>query len=152
MDKKDIGSRVRVIAVDVRGTLIDPYDDIEIDLELAGSLWQFVSDGGHIGVITATSIKSLQTLMIPQLMSSISISALNSDLLDRLVFYVDSGTAAYRLNADGNPVAIEGFPFISFSQTQVDAIIDVIRLTRQKFIWPNAVWKVKAGQVNYYCG
>lgn len=59
-------SNSKVLAVDVRGTLIDPYEDIVMDQKIAASLWQFMRAGGLVGVITATSLKSLELLVIPQ--------------------------------------------------------------------------------------
>lgn len=144
--------KINVIAVDVRGTLIDPYEDLVMGLEISNCLWKFVNGGGFVGVITATSLKSLQTLMIPQLLTSLSILKFNSDLLAQFVFYVDSGTAAYRLNTNGNPIAVENYPFISFNENQVNLIIESIKLACRDFPWAEAVWKIKAGQVNYYCG
>ena len=142
----------KVLAVDVRGTLIDPHEDKIMNPELATSLWRFVRVGGVVGIVTATSLKSLEMLVIPQLISSLKNVNDNSHLLSRFFLYVDSGTAAYMLGIQGRPIELSDYQFVSFSHTQVNQVIEMIKLSCRTFPWSRAVWKIKPGQINYYCG
>lgn len=85
-------------------------------------------------------------------MSSTKILAEDPHLRDRLILYVDRSTAAYTLEAEGKPVPLSGYQFLYFSERQVNEVLEGIRLSCRAFRWSRPVWKVKPGQINYYCG
>ncbi|HVT13115.1 MAG TPA: hypothetical protein VHE55_12700 [Fimbriimonadaceae bacterium] len=142
----------KALALDVRGTLIDPVHDIPMSPDLASSLVRLSCDGIKIGIVTATSLASLQTLIVPCLVTaSIQLQAPH-EWSNPFLVYVDSGTAAYSLDADGTPRKMAEYEFQSFKDEEVHAILKVLDSVCSRLRWPKPLWKVKPGQINFYCG
>jgi hypothetical protein len=139
--------RFEAVVLDVRGTLIDPVLDTPVSNNLIRSVLHLLRGHCAVSVNTATSIRSLQTLLLAPLCSEITDTA----CLSGASLYVDSSTAAYYLSEGGAALPLPGFEFLRFTESELDGICKAMSQVISEF-GLDAVHKVKAGQVNFYCG
>ena len=137
------------LILDVRGTLVDPVEDAPMSAELSALLCRVLKSGVVVALNTATSITSLQTLVLQPLLDVVDCDL--STVEQNLVTYVDSSTAAYVLAA-GRIQALPDFEFLHFSETELATSLSVIDQANRKFSLGDPPQKVKNGQVNFYCG
>jgi hypothetical protein len=142
------GRRVRAVVLDVRGTLIHPVLDEPVSSQLIALLHQLLRANVIVAVNTATSIQSLQGLLLAPLHSGVT----DVSVLAKLVLYVDSSTAAYRINATGDSVPLSGFKPLHFSDAELGGICEAMAQAVTEFNLRGVTRKIKAGQVNFYCG
>jgi hypothetical protein len=138
--------KIRALALDVRGTMVHPYEDEPISGALALVLEAACARGLQIGLITATSLKSLDTLVFRRFIGS------STKVMERLVAYTDTGTLAYRFDAEGNQRPLEDYRTLAFDDEGRAAVLSVIDIATERFGLHGSTLKVKPGQVNFYCG
>jgi hypothetical protein len=136
------------VALDVRGTLIDPVEDEPISATIADSICRILRNECPVGIVTATSLRSLESLvLVPILRRALQ----PADFL-RFILYVDSSTAAYSITASGSIVPLLDFEFLVFTSDELRIVKESIKAATSEFRVRDATDKIKAGQVNFYCG
>lgn len=139
---------ISVVLLDVRGTVIDPVHDEPMNAALAQAIAFLGKAGCIISIITATSILSLQKLFLAPLLRECALKSVS----DWLVLYVDSATAAYSISSHGEPVPLNGFEVLCFTSMELELINRALKVAGLAFPQLKPITKIKAGQVNFYCG
>jgi hypothetical protein len=143
------GKRTESIVLDVRGTIIHPFLDDPLSAENCSLIERLLESEVIVALNTATSIKSLEALVLGPLLAP---GFQFDNRLDRFVMYVDSSSQAYRVDRDGNVVPLNDFAFYSFNDVELDSVLHCVEVSKARFRRTNATHKVKPGQVNFYCG
>lgn len=136
--------------MDVRGTLIHPTLDEPLSQDLVETILGLLASGIIIALNTATSIQSLQNLIISPLLYEGQQGFTNSQ--GKFILYVDSSTKAYSLNSKGEVVALNSFPFLEFTEQELEVVLQSIELASEEYGLGSQEQKLKPGQVNFYCG
>jgi hypothetical protein len=136
------------LMIDVRGTIIDPLEDTPITQSLANSLASLLAVGFPVALNTATSLQSMQQLVL----DPIRRRPQTTGARQRLVLYVDSGTSGHLLEPHGTVAPLPDFDDLAFTEIERKTILSVVdRATAERPQFVNHT-KVKPGQVNFYSG
>jgi len=101
-------------------------------------------------VNTATSIRSLERLVIEPIIRHQN--TLTEAWASNFVMYVDSSSAAYRILPGGSVAELDHYPFLAFTDAELESVLHSLPIAVGEFCLADATHKVKAGQVNFYCG
>lgn len=141
-------SRMGGLMLDVRGTIVDPVDDAPISQGIAESLFTFLTIGFPVALNTATSLQSLQQLVLGSLQRRTPTAMWRLPLH----LYVDSGTLGYLFGSDGALIPIPDFDDITMTDIERTTVLSVVADTTAAMRNFSHKTKVKPGQVNFYCG
>ena len=141
--------KIKSLVLDVRGTIIHPVLDVPLSTENCRLVKRLLDSEVVIALNTATSIKSLEVLVLGPLLSILPEYENN---LERFIMYVDSSTQAYKVNYTRKIVPLHDFAFHSFEEAELNSVLQCIETSKARFNRSEATHKVKPGQVNFYCG
>ena len=140
---------IDAILVDIRGTIIHPSLDEPLSPKLVQITHALAKAGVKIGVDTATSIQSMKNLILEPLLTYPNSTV--DDIESNFVMYVDSSTAAYSLK-NKDIIPLNEYEFLSFEEDELASVLKNIEQAIAQYELSNATYKVKAGQINFYCG
>lgn len=150
----DFGERkIKTIFLDVRGTVLSPWDDAPMPDELCSALGRCVQHGLNLVIATATSLASTGLgFVIEPLLAEFRRQQIPRDLISRCLAYIESGTVAYRFDPDQKIVPLEGYEFLTFTDREKQAIQVIVPEVCALHGRSNVRYKFKPGQVNCYAG
>lgn len=144
---------IKSVFLDVRGTILSPWDDAPLLPELCHLLGKCVENQINLVIASATSLASTGLgYVIEPLLAEFRRKKISKDLISECIAYVESGTAAYRFDIVKKVVPLEEFEFLTFEENEKNIIESVLSDVCALHGRVNIKRKFKPGQVNCYVG
>ncbi|MBI1878490.1 MAG: hypothetical protein HYR94_09730 [Chloroflexi bacterium] len=147
------GRKIKTIFLDVRGTVLSPWDDAPMPAELCQALGKCLEYKINLVIATATSLASTgMGFVIEPLLVEFHRRKIDKSTISSCLAYIESGTVAYRFDSEVKITPLENFEFLAFTEEEKEAIEVVIPQVCTLHGRAEVKRKIKPGQVNCYVG
>ncbi len=147
------GKPVSAVILDVRGTVLSPWDDAPLGNEVRQILADCFLAGITINFASGTSLDSTcGRFVFAPVVDELCRRGASATDIRSCVAYLETGTVAFRLDAENTHAPLEGYEPLAFSEAEQEKIDQVITDVSARHGRSNVRRKFKPGQVNCYVG